>query len=253
LKNVYWVKAGGGNPLFRPEWQPAAKFLPKARPSTADGFRKAITYLERAIDCDPNFAEAYAGISYCYRFLVITDTISPAEGSPKVANAAHRAVLLGNSLAESHAALAGAMMDQHRWRDAEQEFKRAIALNPSYFDMHRIYAAQLASELRDREAWEQINEAMHNDPLSLPNNAELVRTLYYARDYDGALVQAQKAMQLDPNYYRIHFWMARVYSQMHMHQEAIAEAEIVQSAVPASNLALTEMAYCLAAYCAGGT
>jgi TolB-like protein/Tfp pilus assembly protein PilF len=214
---------------------------------TADGYRKAIDYFQQAINDDPNFAEAYAGLADCYRYLVITDTISPSEGSPKIIDAARRAVLLGDSLAESHSALAGAMKHDYRWRDAEKEHRRAIALNPSYSDAHRNYAALLAAELRHREAWEQICEAMRTDPLSLPNNAEVVRTLYYARDYDSALVQAQKALQLDPGYYRTHFWMARVYVQKHMHDEAIAEAEIVQGAMVKSNLALTEMAYCLAA------
>jgi TPR repeat len=66
---------------------------------------------------------------------------------------------------------------------------------------------------------------MRLDPLSLPNNAEVVRTMYYARDYDGALAQAQKAMQLDPSYYRIHFWLGRVYAQKGMHQQAVDESE----------------------------
>jgi adenylate cyclase len=214
---------------------------------TPDGYRKAITYFQQSIDRDPNFAEAYAGLADCYRYLVITDFLSPAEAFPKFMDSARRAVLLDDSLAESHSALAGAMKNKYRWRVAEKEFHRAIALNPSYSYTHRNYAALLAAELRHREAWVEINEAMRTDPLSLPNNAKLVRTLYYARNYDGALVQAHKAMQLDPNYYRIHFWMARVYSQKHMDQEAIAEAEIVQRAVPDSNLALTEMAYSLAA------
>jgi len=214
---------------------------------TPDGYRKAIDYYQHAIDRDANFAEAYAGLANCYRYLVITDFLSPAEAFPKFMDSARRAVLLGDSLAEPHSALAGAMKNMYRWRDAEKEFQRAIALNPSDSYTQRNYAALLAAELRHGEAWERINEAMRSDPLSLPNNAELVRTLYYARDYDGALVQAQKAMQLDPNYYRTHFWMARVYSQMCAYQEAIAEAEIVQRALPDSNLALTEMAYCLAA------
>ena len=214
---------------------------------TAEGYRKAINYFQSAIDDDPNFAEAYAGLADCHRYLVITDTISAAEGSPKIIDAARRAVMLGDSLAESHSALAGAMKHGYRWREAEKEHKRAIALNPSYSDTHRNYAALLAAELRHREAWEQICEAMRTDPLSLPNNAEVVRTLYYARDYDGALMQAEKALQLDPGYYRTHFWTARVYVQKNMHTEAIAEAEIAQRALPNSNLALTEMAYCLAA------
>jgi len=214
---------------------------------TPDGYRKAIGYFQQAIDRDPNFAEAYAGLADCYRYLAVTDSLSPAEAFPKMIDAARRAVLLGDNLAESHSALAGAMKHSYRWPDAEKEHKRAIALNPSYSDMHRNYAALLAAELRHREAWEQICEAMRTDPLSLPNNAEVVRTLYYARDYDGALVQAEKALQLDSAYYRTHFWMARVYSQMRLHKEAVAEAEIVERSLSNSNLALTEKAYCLAA------
>ena len=88
---------------------------------------------------------------------------------------------------------------------------------------------------------------MRTDPLSPPNNAEVVRTLYYARDYDRAIEQARKAMQLDPGYYRTHFWLGRVYAQKRMYKEAVAEAEIVLKATPDSNLGLTEMAYSLAA------
>ena len=73
------------------------------------------------------------------------------------------------------------------WSGAEDEYKRAIALNPSYSMVHRLYAAHLGTTPRPHEAWEQINEAMRLDPLSLPNNAEVVRTLYYARNYDQAI------------------------------------------------------------------
>ena len=213
---------------------------------TPEGYRRAITYFQEAIDRDPGFAEAYSGLADSYRFLVITDTVRPSEGSPKMADAARRAVLLGDGLAESHNSLANAMMDQRDWPDMEKESKRAIALNPSYSNAHRIYAALLAAERRQAEAWEQINEAMRTDPLSLPNNAELVRTLYYAHDYEGAMLQAQRAMQLDPAYYRTHFWLGRVYAQKQMYKEAIRESEIVLKATPDSNLALTEMAYSLA-------
>jgi TolB-like protein/DNA-binding winged helix-turn-helix (wHTH) protein len=213
---------------------------------TPEGYYKAIEYFRQAVDRDPNFAEAYAGLSECYRFLVITDSISPFQGSPLVADFARRAVMLGDNLAESHNALAGSLMDRYDWTGTEQELKRAIALNPSYSSTHRIYAAMLGAELRHREAWEQINEAMRTDPLSLPNNAELVRTLYYARDYDGAIQQAQRAMQIDPGYYRTHFWMARVYGQKRMYPEAIAEAQAILKVNPESTLGWTELACGLA-------
>jgi len=214
---------------------------------TAQGYWKANDYFHQAIDRDPEFAEAYSGLADSYRWLIVTDTISPSEGGRKMNDAARQSVQLNNSLAESHTALAGALMTFYDWPKAESEFKRANALNPSYPGSHRLYAALLASQKRHREALEEINQAMRLDPLSLPNNAEVVRTLYYARDYDRAIQLAQKALQLDPAYYRTHFWLGRVYAQKHMFKEAVAEAEMVLKATPDSNLGLTEMAYSLAA------
>ena len=214
---------------------------------TPESYRKAISYFQLAIDGDPTFAEAYAGIADSYHFLVVTDTVSPSEGTTKAVEAARKAALLGDDLAESHNAMANALSGQWNLPESEKESRRATSLNPSYSNAHRIYAALLAEERRHAEAWEQISEAMRTDPLSPPNNAEVVRTLYYARDYDRAIQQAQKAMQLDPAYYRTHFWLGRVFAQKRMFNEAVAEAEIVLKATPDSNLGLTEMAYSLAA------
>lgn len=214
---------------------------------TPEGYRKAITYFEKAIERDPNFAEAYSGLADSYHFLVVTDSMPTSDGNPKGLEAARRAVSLGGNLAESHASLAVALgRSEWNWFDAENELKRAIALNPSYSMAHRIYAAHLGTVGRHHEAWQQINEAMRLDPLSLPNNAEVVRTLYYARNYDLAVEQGQKAMQLDPNYARTQFWLGRVYSQKGMHREAIAASEKLLAAMPDSTLGLTEMAYSLA-------
>jgi len=215
---------------------------------TPEGYRKAISYFEKAIERDPNFAEAYSGLADSYHFLVITDSVPTSDGSSKGLEAARRAVFLGGNLAESHVSLSLALSrSEWNWAGAEDELKQAIALNPSYSMAHRIYAAVLGSTGRHHEAWQQINEAMRLDPLSLPNNAEVVRTLYYARNYDQAVRQGQKALQLDPNYTRTHFWLGRVYSQKGMHREAIAAAEKILEAMPDSTLGLTEMAYSLAA------
>ena len=214
---------------------------------TPEGYRKAISYFQQAIERDSDFAEAYSGLADSYNFLVVTDSIPAGEGHLKALEAARRAVSLGVDLAEPHASLAVAMArSEWNWPGAENEFKRAITLNPSYAMVHRLYASILAATRRHHEAWQQINEAMRLDPLSLPNNAEVVRTLYYARNYDQAIEQGQKAMQLDPNYVRTHFWLGRVYSQKGMHREAIAAAEKILESMPDSTLGLTEMAYSLA-------
>jgi TolB-like protein/DNA-binding winged helix-turn-helix (wHTH) protein/Tfp pilus assembly protein PilF len=214
---------------------------------TPEGYRKAISYFQQAIARDANFAEAYSGLADSYNFLVVTDSIPASEGHPKALEAARRAVSLGGNLAESHASLAVAMArSEWNWTGAESEYTRAITLNPSYAMVHRLYASILGATRRHHEAWQQINEAMRLDPLSLPNNAEVVRTLYYARNYDQAIEQGQKAMQLDPNYVRTHFWLGRVYSQKGMHTEAIAASEKILESMPDSTLGLTEMAYSLA-------
>jgi len=215
---------------------------------TPEGYRKAITYFEKAIERDSNFAEAYSGLADSYNFLVVTDSIPTSEGHPKALEAARRAVSLGDNLAEPHASLAVAITrSEWNWAEGKNEFTRAITLNPSYSMGHRLYASILSATRRHREALQQINEAMRLDPLSLPNNAEVIRTLYYARNYDQAIVQGQKAMQLDPNYARTHFWLGRVYSQKGMHREAILASEKILETMPDSNLGLTEMGYTLAA------
>jgi TolB-like protein/DNA-binding winged helix-turn-helix (wHTH) protein len=214
---------------------------------TPEGYRKAISYFQQAIARDSNFAEAYSGLADSYNFLVVTDSIPASEGHLKALEAARRAVSLGVNLPEPHASLAVALgRSEWNWSGAEDEYKRAIALNPSYSMVHRFYASLLGMTRRHDEAWEQINEAMRLDPLSLPNNAEIVRTLYYARNYDQAIEQGLRAMQLDPNYVRTHFWMGRVYSQKGMHREAIAASEKILESMPDSTLGLTEMAYSLA-------
>ncbi len=214
---------------------------------TPEGYRKAIAYFEKAIERDSNFAEAYSGLADSYHFLVVTDSIPTSDGNPKALAAARRAVSLGCNLAESHASLAVALgRSEWNWSGAENEYKRAIALNPSYSMAHRFYASNLGITGRHHEAWQQINEAMRLDPLSLPNNAEVVRTLYYARNYDQAVWQGQKALQIDPNYARTHFWLGRVYSQKGMDREAILASEKILAAMPDSTLGLTEMAYSLA-------
>lgn len=213
---------------------------------TVAGYGKAIAYFQQAIDRQANFAEAYSGLADSYYFLVVTDAMSPQDGESKAQDAAQKAVVLGEGLAESHNAMGSVMLGLWDWPQAEKEFKRAIELNPSYSTEHRLYAALLVTLRRHEEAWEQINQAMRLDPLSLPNNAEVVRTLYYARDYDRAIEQGQKALQLNPDYYRTHFWLTRVYAQKGLYEEAIAESKKVLQAMPDSTAGLTELAYSLA-------
>src|SRR5207249_10159326 len=99
---------------------------------TPEGYRKAISYFQQAIERDSNFAEAYSGLADSYNFLVVADSIPASEGHPKALEAARRAVSLGVNLAEPHASLAVAMArSEWKWTGAENGSPRAVKLKPS--------------------------------------------------------------------------------------------------------------------------
>ena len=212
---------------------------------TDDGFSQAASYFDQAVAADPKFASAYSGLSDSYAFLVITNAIPPSEGWPKARDAAQRAVELDGALSDGRLSLAHFRMHMWNWKDSDLEFKKAIALNPSNAKAHRWYAAYLTSLAKRQKALEEITEAHRLDPLSLANNAEVVRTLYYGRQYEQAVEQARKAELLDPEFPRTHFWLGRVYAQMGKYSEAIAEAERAGPS-PDSRLRVTETAYACA-------
>jgi TolB-like protein/DNA-binding winged helix-turn-helix (wHTH) protein/tetratricopeptide (TPR) repeat protein len=212
---------------------------------TESGFRQAASYFDQAVAADPKFASAYSGLSDSYAFLIITNVIPPSEGWPKARDAAQRAVELDSGLSDGRLSLAHFRMHMWDWKDSDAEFKKAIALDPSNATAHRWYAAYLVSLAKHQQALEEITEAHRLDPLSLTNNAEVVRTLYYGRQYAEAAQQARKAQLLDPGFPRTHFWLGRVYAQMGKYPEAIAEAERAGPS-PDSTLRVTEMAYACA-------
>jgi len=212
---------------------------------TENGFIQAASYFDQAVAADPKFASAYSALSDSYAFLIITNVIPPSEGWPKARDAAQRAVELDGALSDARLSLAHFRMHMWDWKDADLEFKKALALDPSNAAAHRMYAAYLVSLSRHQEALEEITQAHRLDPLSLTNNAEIVRALYYGRQYEQATEEARKMQLLDPEFPRTHFWLGRVYAQMGKYSEAIAEAERVGPS-PDSTLRVTEMAYACA-------
>jgi tetratricopeptide (TPR) repeat protein len=111
----------------------------------------------------------------------------------------------------------------YEWKfaEAEQEFKRAIALNPNYSIAHQWYAFDLAATGRTGEAVAEMKRAQRNDPLSLIINTDLAEMLYFDRKYDEALKQARATADLDPNFPLVYRMLERIYDQKHMFPEAI--------------------------------
>ncbi len=211
---------------------------------TENGFSQAASYFDQALAADNKFASAYAGLAESYTFLVITNAIPPQEGWPKVRDAAQKAVELDSALSDGRLNLAHFRMHMWDWKDAEADFQRAIALNPSSEKAHRWYAAYLCSLGRHQEAFREITHSRGLDPFSSITNAEVVRALYYGRQYEKAVEEGHKAELLDPEFFRTHFWLGRVYTQMGKFFEALAEAE--RAGPPDSIVKVTEKAYAAA-------
>jgi TolB-like protein/DNA-binding winged helix-turn-helix (wHTH) protein/Tfp pilus assembly protein PilF len=195
---------------------------------TQAGYLKAIDHFRQAVAEDPRYARAYAGLADAYALLgSLPGSKMPRETAmPKAREAAMTALRLDDSLADAHASLAFVEM-HYEWRfaEAEQEFKRAIALNPNYSTAHQWYAFDLAATGRTGEAVAEMKRAKQSDPLSLIVNTDLAEMLYFDRKYDEALKQARATADLDPNFPLVYRMLERIYDQKHMFAEAIAEGQ----------------------------
>jgi tetratricopeptide (TPR) repeat protein len=112
-----------------------------------------------------------------------------------------------------------------KFQEAEQEFKRAITLDPNYSIAHHWYAFDLAAMGRMDEAVAEVKRARQTDPLSAIINTDVAEILYFARRYDGALQQARATLEMDPNFAHAHRVLERIYDEKQMFPEAIAEGQ----------------------------
>lgn len=192
---------------------------------TEDGVQKGIRYFEKAIQEDPDYALAYAGLADSYHSLgdFGIGVMLPREASSQAEAAAQKAVELDERMAEGHAALAMAQFRYDRnWRDAEREFRRAIELNPGYATAHHWYAHYLMAEGRIQEALAESNRAYDLSPIDPEMAVHLQWHFYYSHDYDRVIQQGHKALEIDPNFNEIYLYLGLAYEQKKMYEEAIA-------------------------------
>ena len=193
---------------------------------TEHGLTKGIEYFQQAIEEDPGYALAYAGIADCYVLLGSPGLVAlpPREAFPKATAAAMKALERDSTLGEAHASLA--FIKQHYAWDrlqAKKEFRRAIELNPSYATAHHWLALIHFTAMRQfDEAIAEMKRAQELDPLSLVINTDVGRILYLARQYDQAIEQLRKTLKMDPDFFRAHWNLGLVYEQKGMCEEAIA-------------------------------
>jgi TolB-like protein/Tfp pilus assembly protein PilF len=193
----------------------------------AENLNKAANYFQQAIEKDPKYALAYAGLADCHVLLPAYPGLgnTPRDEWPKALEAARKAVELDDTLAEAHTSLARVLASTLQLSTATSEFRRAIELNPNYATAHQWFGECLQSQGQLEEALAEIKRAQELDPLSL-----VISSLYgFALDTVGksedAIAQLRKTIEIDSNFENAHGMLGVVLQHNGRLKEAIAEFE----------------------------
>lgn len=183
----------------------------------------SVSYFKQAIDKDPKYALAYAGLADAYGLLGSAgyDVLAPSEVMPKARAAAERALELDDQLAEAHAAMGCVLRFEWNRAGAEQEHLRAVALDANYVTGRQWLASHFWTQGRFDEALVQLRRAEELDPLSPVISLNLGRHFYYARDYDRAIEHLQKTIALDPKGFLAGQFLALAYMHKRMPDAAM--------------------------------
>jgi TolB-like protein/Flp pilus assembly protein TadD len=202
------------------------------------GDRRAVEYFQESIRKDPSYALAYAGLSNAYHELAYYGR--PIDIMPKSKEAAEKALQLDDTVAEAHGALGWVKwIYDWDWPGAEKEFQRAIQLNPGHSISHGMYANFLDSAGRFEEASRELRVARVLDPVALiliRNAADHFRCM---RQYDRAIAENRKALDMDPSFADAHENLAYAYVNKGMYEEGIKEMEQLAISDGEHDLALT--------------
>ncbi|HVQ39644.1 MAG TPA: tetratricopeptide repeat protein, partial [Pyrinomonadaceae bacterium] len=178
---------------------------------------KSRTYYQQALDADPSYALAHAGLADTYAF-------SNGKDALHAERHAREALRLDESLAEPHATLGLVQMfARWNWNEAEKELRRALELNPNYATAHQWYAIYLACQGRTVEAVARMKRAVELDPLSPAINADLGQMHFFAGNVDEAVAACSRALELDADHPFAQLYLFYVGAMAERHSEA-AEA-----------------------------
>jgi eukaryotic-like serine/threonine-protein kinase len=224
-------RIAGSRPLVKPSAYEAyvrgTYFLGKA---TETDYRTAIGYFQKAIDADPTYAAAYAGMADGYTSLGYFGTVAPRETFPKARVAALKALELDSMLPGAHRAIAyEKYYGEWDFAGADQGFRRALELDSTSAQINWHYGMYLTAINRSAEAIARVERAQDLDPLSLIIQAASARSYYNARRYEDAIAQAKSALEIDSTFGRAHFWVGMANEQLGRSDEAIREFETTLS------------------------
>jgi serine/threonine-protein kinase len=189
---------------------------------TQEGMRKGIEYFEQAIARDPSYALAYTGVALAYVELGEGGAFRPDEAYARAKEAVAKALEVDGDLGEAHSTLAYLrFVGDYEWSDAEQEFKRALELNPSSADTYDYYGRMLSALERHDEAIAMLTRAHELDPLA--HRVDVATALLRAGRYEEALREASPVIELDPNYARGHATLGWAYLKKGLCDEGLVE------------------------------
>jgi serine/threonine protein kinase/TolB-like protein/Tfp pilus assembly protein PilF len=184
--------------------------------------KQAIDVLQQAIVADPKYSLAYADLSGLYSGLVNNNVLDQKEFMPKSEAASLKALELDDDLAEAHLAMARVKTDQWNWVAAEQEFQRAIQLNPGLSAAHMGYTFFLMIHGRAEEALAEANWAKELDPVSTGPNIVVVYALILSHQPDQALAAAKRLIELDPGSPQVQTVLGQTYEDRGQYRESLA-------------------------------
>jgi len=185
--------------------------------------RKAKEYFEQAIQLDPDYAAAYAGLADYYWSSL---DLRPRDSMPIAKQNAVKALELDPNLAQAHYELAAIhFYGDWDWAGAEKEFKSALELNPGDAESHRFYAFFLSARGRAAEAQAESRKAQDLDPLSISTQVTAGFVFYFARDFDRAIEQCRRVLDLDPNSAGAYDCLGSAYLSTGRYEQGIAAAQ----------------------------
>jgi TolB-like protein/Tfp pilus assembly protein PilF len=191
---------------------------------TEEGLRNAIELFKQAIKIDAHYTLALFSLADAYVSFDFRGLLPPKETMPEAKAAASKAIEIDPGLAQPYTSLGCVKLIYDRdWDGAEKEFKRAIELDPKYAAAHNWYSQYLMAKGQIEESFHESQIALNLEPFDLSTNLHLGWHYLHARNYDGAIEQLNKVMELEPKFFLAHFLLGMAYEQQGNFSEALAE------------------------------